>query len=219
MTEQAPLDAALHRALFQVTDRLRKLKNNPREVTLGEYNDILRELCGALTTSLEHGLDKAVFSRIANDPELQTEARLITGDLKAFAAFLQFEHKVLVRCGVSPETAKDIVAQIKPLKDQLREFKYDPEKVMSIVRHLQVASCKGVRLAGDYLDREEELFEAKKRALITYGSATIAANGSAVAITFGAAAPFATLSAAAGGLLITWRGILEAPRDRKPGKH
>jgi len=205
-----PINPSLHRQLFQVTDKMRRLKTNPDSVTPEEYRDVLTEVCNSLTYSLDHGLQDALnFAQDLNaNPGVRAEAKAVVREFDAFARFLEFENKALQECGVSPQAAQDIGAAITSIQNELERVEFDTTLILKHIEQGHTDICRAVEEATAFIDSEQQLLADKKRTMLTYGTALILANAAGIAITYGAAAPFLLLSSAGGGALIVWRSEL-----------
>src|SRR5690606_5444386 len=124
MSDFPSFDPANHRPIFQVTDKVRKLKNDPKSITVEEYRDILNEIAKSIDHSIERGLKDVIYAKGNSDPKIQSDVRAIFADLKPYSQFLIFEKSHLIACQVSEKTADDMVRAMADLQKQLIEIKY-----------------------------------------------------------------------------------------------
>ncbi len=215
------IDPAYHRELFRVTDRMRRLKTDPDSFTIQEYRNLLAELCGSFRESFDNGLADAINygAGLSANEGYRIEAQAIVRDMKAFSRFLDFEKETLVACGASEEAASDMVSEIANLREQIVVTHYDADVVRECAERYRDGICQASKEVTEYVKNEQTLLKDKKRALATYGTASILANASGIAITGGAAAPFLLLSSAIGGSMIFGRGILPDRTQEPPRRH
>jgi hypothetical protein len=220
MAEPPTLDLKYHQGLFRVTDQLRKLRTDPSQFSVEDYRSLLNELCGSLNNSLDGGLDRVInfASDLTQDEGIRKEAKAIVEDVEAFAKFISFEEEALIECGSSKESAKVIATEIASLREQIGSLPYDAGAVVETIKTGRDAICRTAKEIDSSLDKEIAHFEDAKRTMLTYGIAGSLANAAATAITAGAAFPFAALSYAGSGVLITLRGTLRDPSERRPGR-
>lgn len=213
------IDVTVHRELFRVTDQMRRLRTNPRSLTVSDHGDILTDACNAISSSLAEDLALALAftERLANDPNTLKQARDVARDMRTFAAFLAFEQKTLVECGVAPETAMDIASQLGEIRVALVQMEgFEGANVLPVVEKFKDSVCRAAADADNRLRSEQDVFENGQRTLITYGIGLTLANAVAAVISAGVAS-FALLSGAAGGAMLAGTGLLKDPGRRAPG--
>lgn len=207
------LDPKMHEALFRITDDMRRLKVDPGLISKTEYRRILNELCGALRKSCEHGLQQALLypQAQANDPEAVAAARQIAGDLGRFSEFIVIEKKILLECGVSAETADDILEQVAALREHYRAEGFNADEAWHCVVTLRDGTCAAAKSVDSHFGDAERLHEDRRRTMRTYGTAVVVANLTALGITLGGSAPVSFMSSGFGTLLLTWTGFFKEP--------
>lgn len=220
MDRMPDVDPAYHRALFKVTDKLTRAHLDPDNQSAGDLTSLLRELCSALRKSVNGSVDELfrAAAGLTNRPELQPEAAALVKDAGTFAKFIEFEDHALRDCGVSDTVARYISANVANLRDHLAQPKLDPEKTMAALRRFQDDVCTAADQASADLAWREKRHKIKVGATIASGFSLSLANAAAVAKSGGLFVPFATLSIAAGGILVTTAGRFKGPAERKPGQ-
>jgi len=218
MAQFPNLDPAFHKEIFRVTDRMRKLRNNPEEITVREYNSLLQELCRGLNGSIEHGLKNVIFyaADLAQHEKTRTEARAVVSDIAKFAQFIEFETKALVGCAASEETAREIAKEVTELRGDLANASYNPDEIYTTILKFRDDVCATAGQVKEFVANQEAMLKLKKDTLLGFGVGLSIANGAAIVITLGAGAPLILLSSMAGGLLITWRGTLDGRANKPP---
>jgi len=214
-----------HRPLFSITDRLRRLKTNPDQLTVEDYCTTLAEVCGSLTTSLDNGLKEivGVAIRMSNRPENKRRARNIITDVGTFAEFIHFEKTSLQQCGISPESIESITREIAGLKDELGrvlsdnpEEDLDPDHIVKTLEEARDSACLAAAEAIASLSKQQKRYGLKRVISFITGSTVTIANAISVAATGGATLPFALLSTTSGGIIIASKEFYEDPSKRKP---
>lgn len=213
------VDLQSHRNLFQATDELRKLINNPSELTIGSITSSLGYLCGALTNSIDWGFEKIVRAAAAymETPGYRAEAIAVLKEGGAFTRFIKFEKEALIRCGVSQQVAGYIADDVDKLQDRLMADQIDPEKTMAALLRCRDDVCIASTNAKEALANAERQHTIHKYATVASGVALGLANAAAITATGGAATPFVVLSTASGSAMIVgWSQFQKRPTDRKP---
>lgn len=212
------LNPEFHRDLFRVTGRMRRLKTNPRAITLHEYKNMLGDVCGAITHSLEHGLRDAVeyAADLKNDPDVLAEAQEIVRNFGNFVRFTEFEGEALRSIGVDGEVVSDMTQILSDIRPMIDLRSYDAKDIVREIEGFKATICEAAEQAERYINSESQQTEDRKRALLTYGIALTVANATGVALTLGQATPLLFVSSAAGGVMITKRSAIEDRFDRPP---
>jgi hypothetical protein len=214
------LDPKMHAKLFEITDEIRRLRLEPTSLSKADYAKIMRQLCAALRMSFEYGLENAIryVGDKTKDVETVRNANAIVQDAKTFLAFLQFETQLLKKCGASESAVDDMIQCIKLFRESTNvDFSnLDVGKIIGNAKELCEKACEIAGSVENHIEGERYIYEEKKRALRTYGTAFVAANLSSLALTFGASAIFTTVSAGFGSLMLGWEGRLRDPTQDRP---
>lgn len=213
MHEMPDVDPIYHKKLFHITSKLRRAVTDPRNLTVEEYTSMLRELCGALTKSIDGDL-AGIFRAAAgltNMPGIQIEAQAVLHEAKAFAKFIEFERESLIRCGVGEAVAGQITDQVAGLREHLSSVEIDPEKTMVAVKRFRDDVCAAAQHANADLTMKEKRHRIKVGSTMASGVALSVANAAAITASAGALTPFVVLSTASGAAIITGAGFFNRP--------
>lgn len=198
------IDTNVFQEFFAVSDRMRVAYYDPESLTVREMIDLSNQLCGQLHSITDTQVNELteIFRSVQSDPNVIDRQKEILSKASTFMKFLSSEYQILKQCGVSEQLATDVVSSVALVKHKLEPASFETEEFVSSFQTMRDRYCASASEMRQYDSRSTALREMEELYYKGNGLLCGVANGSVIAISLGAAAPFIGLSGLASAYLI-----------------
>lgn len=208
------MDPKFIKKLFDATDLHKQLLLRPDDIQLKQFQELLRDLCSALTQALEHGLREAIIAvgQRANDPDVVMAAKEILTDFRTFANFTEFQAEHLRSFGVSGDETARVNDAVSFFRRQLVGQDFNTKDVIARAERFQKETCHTAAQVKNIYDYVQGTHDFDSFFLQTWGYGLIAAGGTITVATAGAGAIIGAPMGVIGGALTAFEKLfLKSP--------
>lgn len=145
-----------------------------------KLREIFRTGCRTLTMLSDDEEFFADLKLVEADKPLREDIRGTFDNLKRFEQFVEFERKALHEAGIAPEVEKFLIEQAREVRQQLPNWRADPETIRTGINKLRNETCNTAELLKNSRQVEERFASLKslgrRVGFVLGGSAVLGIN-------------------------------------------